>query len=618
MAMPHESNMSTFLFDQPTLQFSPIPLFDSFESHSVLPNTPSPEGSTPLLDEFTSTFPSFEPAQSARASQEPWKITQDIWNHLLAEIQSFLPVLPSNFVLPSRHTLTRYIATYFSGFHRHLPFLHIPTFSPTKCPVELLLAVATIGAQSAFDHGNAIMFYRSSLAIAQERLRHRKALQRERLFSATDTLSGWSGNQTPDNQFTRLSLAQTLLILMAMATWGNSEAIFNEAVGLQNTLTNYIREEKLLDLQPRFQDSNNSWQQWIQVEAFNRTIAIIYCFFVFHTIVYDTPPPILNSELDLHLPSREADWEAPCETDWIETRRKSTQPLPESFLFQSSFSSLFSAPTHRHHTHHEITYSSLGGYTLILALIQHIYFLRETWKTKIFGSLSSQQNPPLPQRDITEVEVALQNWQSAWYRDPESFLGPGSTRGPISFNSTALLRMAYIRLNVNLGPYRALTTHDPREIAARMHTSPPLAPSPRITRAVLYSAHALSIPVKIGVNIVARTQAFTWSLQHALCALECAFIVSRWLRAVLDGGEGGRTLDEEEVRLLGYIKDLVAEADPGGEFSLDREDLCARIVRVWAKLLSGEAVWDVVSRIGKALAAYAGLLEDCSAGRSTG
>ena len=92
--------------------------------------------------------------------------------------------------------------------------------------------------------------------------------------------------------------------------------------------------------------------------------------------------------------------------------------------------------------------------------------------------------------------------------------------------------MAYIRLNVDLGPCRALNTHDPHEIAASISRCPHLTPSRRLARALLYSAHALSIPVRIGVNIVARSQAFAWSLQYYLCALECAFVISKWLIAV--------------------------------------------------------------------------------------
>ncbi|KAL2844985.1 hypothetical protein BJY01DRAFT_247910 [Aspergillus pseudoustus] len=610
MGMPYTNDLSGIL------PLSPSPLFGNVGSQSTcaaVPETTTIRSSVPYFDEFSSTFPLFEPPSSARSGQEPWKLAQQDWNHLLAAIHSFSAVIPA-FSPPSRHTMTRYLATYFSGFHRHLPFLHLPTFSPVQCPVELLLAMAAIGAQSAFDNDNAVMFFRASHAIVMGHLRCRKDELCRRTFPASYGESqvldsqrledSSSGRDSASNValFDPLPAVQTLLLLMAIATWGNSNAIYNEAIGLQNTLTRLVREERLLERQTEI-PRDITWHQWIVLEGFKRTMAIVFCFFIFHTIVYDIPPPILNSELNIHLPSREKVWAARSEKEWCESWNEPEVEQP----FQSAFSSLF---TKRANDGIESLkgYSSLGGYTLVLALIQHIYFLREISKYK---SRSEQNISPT---DMAEVEQALRNWQSAWYTDPESSFSPGSPQGPISFNSTALLRMAYIRLTVNVGPWRALNTHDPNEIANSIHQSPGLEPTHKLNRAVLYSAHALSIPVKIGVNIVARNQAFTWSLQHALCALECAFVLSKWLIAMHSRGPGV-PLDEEESRLLAYIVDMVVEADPGFRSANDGAavphlpDLCARVIQIWAKLLSGEAVWDVVRMIGKALDSYSQILK---------
>ncbi|KAJ6121287.1 hypothetical protein N7512_003752 [Penicillium capsulatum] len=530
--------------DQPILDFSPAPIFGMSMTGGIPCSTPRPQysnvlstnlnrnSSTPqLYDDFTSSFPSFEPPTAKHSKRDPFKVTQQDWDHLFAEIGNFDAVLPSNFTLPSRHTLTRYIATYFSGFHRHLPMLHIPTFSATQCPVELVLAIATIGAQSAFDHTYAIMLFQTAWAIVQTRLRDRKSERRERSFASryesktpqsshenTDQGSNSAPTIIAPGQTNPLPLAQTLLIPMAMATWGNSSSIFNEAMTLQSTLSHYIRDENLLRSPPH---PGEAWISWIRAEEFNRTIAIIFDFFYLL-----------------------------CDEDKTEE------------------------------------YSSLGGYTLILALIQHIYLRRETCPHAP-GSART-----LAPADVANIEQALKNWQTAWYMDPEAFLGPGSPRGPISFNASALLRMAYIRLTVDLGPYRTLNTHDPHEIAMAMHNSPAVTSSRKLTRAVLYSAHALSIPIKIGVNIVARNQAFAWSLQHSLCALECAYVVSKWLAAIQPRVREG-SFDVEEARLLTYLTDLVGEADSEGEPQANQSDLRLRVIRVWAKLLSGVAVWDV-------------------------
>ncbi|CAG8091161.1 unnamed protein product [Penicillium olsonii] len=623
MNMPCGNN-AAFLIDQPTLPLSPHPLFgdlnevrpDSQQSPSHwTPHSTTKDSSTPrLFDEFSSTFPSFE--SPSKSKHEPWRVSQPDWECLLNQLQSMAFALPPNFLLPSRHTMTRYIATYFSGFHRHLPFLHLPTFEPTRQPVELILAMASIGAQSAFDNANAVMFFRASYSITSERLRRRKDELCDMKFSAgpqnvfcqdATTLprqipEGVSADESQFARFDPLPIAQTLLVLMAMATWGNSRAIYDEAIGLQNILVKLMREERLLD--PRAQPSEiMGWDDWVRVEGFNRTVGIIFSFLIFHTIVYDTPPPILNSELAIHLPSLETSWAARSEKEWQESRRQRRSETS----FQSCFSGLFSKGGNENNSIHHGS-SSLGGFILILALIQHIYLLRNMARSR------PPFNQGLSSEDVADMEQALRSWQHRWYKDPESSFGPGSPHGPISFNSTALLRMAYIRLTVDVGPWRALNTHDPSEIAESIHRSPDLEPTPKLTRAVLYSAHALSIPVKIGVNIVARNQAFAWSLQHSLCALECAFVLSKWLIAI-QLRSPSVSLSEDETRLLAYISDMVAEADSG--FSIDSHsdvtanlpELCIRVVQIWAKLLSGVAVWDVVRMIGKALTVYGQMLE---------
>lgn len=82
-----------------------------------------------------------------------------------------------------------YVETYSSVFDRHLVLLYTVTFTLTDCLIDLLLAVATLGAQAAVDYGNVIMFYRSSLAIAHEDLRFRKDQRREGLFFTLDVSS---------------------------------------------------------------------------------------------------------------------------------------------------------------------------------------------------------------------------------------------------------------------------------------------------------------------------------------------------------------------------------------------------------------------------------------------
>ena len=190
-------------------------------------------------------------------------------------------------------------------------------------------------------------------------------------------------------------------------------------------------------------------------------------------------------------------------------------------------------------------------------------------------------------------------------------MDPLSPYGPVAFNSVALLRLAYIRLNMDLGPVRSLGSWDPALIARSIHNSPAGGRSKRLARAALHAAHALSIPVKLGINYVTRTQIIQWSNQYAICSLECAILLAKWLESVISP-DVAPPLTTAETGVLEFVVDLVAEA----EYKTSRRQvlddggrLDAKIVRLWARLYQSESVWQMVNIIGETLNLYADLLE---------
>lgn len=86
-----------------------------------------------------------------------------------------------------------------------------------------------------------------------------------------------------------------------------------------------------------------------------------------------------------------------------------------------------------------------------------------------------------------------------------------------------------MRIYLHLGPYRQLETRDPVRIAQAISKSPSVVRSDGVISALLYAIHMLSIPVRLGVDRVARSQAFFWSVRHSLAGLECAVLLSKWL-----------------------------------------------------------------------------------------
>lgn len=173
--------------------------------------------------------------------------------------------------------------------------------------------------------------------------------------------------------------------------------------------------------------------------------------------------------------------------------------------------------------YHRVCHIRLRQVLIILNTQRCQFFLREG--SSSVPSVRETRN--LRSEDMESLSYALQNWQTRWEHSPESTIHPQSSSGPVAFNSTALLRLAWIRLHSDLGPTRNLASRDPALIVETFKNSPSLHRHPGLTLALLHAAHALSVPVRLGINYVAKTQTVSWSVQHSLCNLECAIFLSK-------------------------------------------------------------------------------------------
>ena len=214
---------------------------------------------------------------------------------------------------------------------------------------------------------------------------------------------------------------------------------------------------------------------------------------------------------------------------------------------------------------------------------------------------------------------ALQNWQARWEHSPESNLEPQSLAGPIAFNSTALLRLAWIRLYFDLGPCRSLASCSPFLIVEAFKSCPPLQRAPALIPALLHAAHALSVPVRLGVKYVAKTQTLSWSVQHSLSNLECAIFLSKWFEAIAST-VATTPLTFQEKGLISMIRSIVRET---GFFSADAfeaahdstewqrliQQLGTAVAVLWAEVFSGVHVFELVSTIGVSLDLFSKLLQ---------
>ncbi|GAB1313779.1 Zinc finger protein ADR1 [Madurella fahalii] len=650
--------LALYSLPSPTIEGQPLSIFsfDTIEgggdgSISYLPSLPTQHNADYAQDtpeepisfsRFCSRLPSVQPGSSDFESGAPppnpdarfhcrtespdsqayqrkiFDVRSEDRQLVLRKLADFASAIP-NFWLPTRLSLGRYLRGYVDGFHKHLPFLHIQSMSVQTCSIELLLAMAAVGAQYCFETEKGVELFQAARAIANERIRRKDAASissqqgLDPPYSTSPTgstdssphafpgFTGLRSSTTPalgDNGL--MQTAQALLILMAMATWAKHSEILREALAIQSILASIIRDDGLGTPLPGREGLG--WEAWMWHESVLRTKYIVFCFFNLHCIVYNIPPLILNSELRMRLPCSAVEFKADTAGAWREARAGEKEPA----MFQDAVHWLFSSDERR------ALHSSLGNYVLIHAIIQNIFLVRQTAGCRI-----DPPNPGLTAEDAKPLEHALRNWQLSWERSPESSLDPTHSNGPVAFNSTALLRLAYIRLSMDTGPGHALSTRDPVQIVHALRDTPVLKRSPRITRALLHSIHAFSIPIKIGVRLVARTQTFIWSVQHSLCSLECALLLSKWLEAVSTTQWPGTDapLTRDEKRILALVGKMLDEADfpTAPEIWTDvraaARHLNVGVLKVWAAIFRGPQTWAIVDVIGSSLDLYASMLE---------
>lgn len=116
-------------------------------------------------------------------------------------LDEFSSVLPNDFVFPSRHTLTRFLDGYISGFHEHFPIMHLPTLTPAELSPELLLAILAVGAQYRFESHRSNALWYAARAVALEQIRRRHSHEVHGLLPTPAAYSPHSTRPSPSHGF---------------------------------------------------------------------------------------------------------------------------------------------------------------------------------------------------------------------------------------------------------------------------------------------------------------------------------------------------------------------------------------------------------------------------------
>lgn len=527
-------------------------------------------------------------------AEPPWNVNDVQHEKMQNALQTFEHVLPG-FILPSRHTLTRYISGYFHGFHDHLPFIHVPTFRLDECAPELLLAMAAVGAQHRFENKSGLKLFDAARAVAFEQRRRRMRkfaeVRSDRSGSTAPNRRAHSHDSqpryrdleySPQSRHERMQTVRALLLVIIFATWEDHPEMMREATELQGSLSRCLRELGLSDGPGLTDPDGSDWHKWARTEGDRRTKLIAFCFLTIHTITYNLPPVILGTELHLRLPCSSRRWDARTASEW--QALTASMPSPEP-LFQDALSSLLLKPDQALESPDHFD-SPLGNFVLVLALIQRSFSVRQ------LSFPASSETYTLSE----QLEVALQRWKLRWQKSPESSLDPHNTNGPIPFTSTCFLALAYVRLVLDIGPHRELHTRDPLRIAAALESLPRVERSKMVIPALLHSVHALSIPTKLGIDFVAKSQHFFWSIHTSVCSLECAVFLSRWLYQVeSDGIKEEDSVADYERRIILWVKSIVKEAQSSMDLfssfekddDIDPRSMALAVIKIWSRIFQG-------------------------------
>jgi len=332
------------------------------------------------------------------------KITETQRAQLEASLSGFRYVIPM-FRLPSHHTLSRYLTSFFETFHSYMPFVHLPTLRLESCSPEFVLAMATVGAQSRLEHRNADMLFFAAKSVVMERMRQQERewnpkVQRGSSNQYFERSSSCGSHQSrlqvesPATEATsdtakraQLQTVRCIFLLLGYATWERPE-ILKEAFGIRSILVRYLRKVGLCEEDTT---STSNWEEWAQAECDRRIKFVSFCFLNMHSVAFDAPPMLLSSELHLRLPCSTKEWEAPNAIIW-----QSARSGPPQLEYRKALSLLLSPPDASASL--SPTPCPLAKYILMHGILQRVFLVRE------LSSSIDDQRIALPEPEMDRIE----------------------------------------------------------------------------------------------------------------------------------------------------------------------------------------------------------------------
>ncbi|KAF2490130.1 hypothetical protein BU16DRAFT_171198 [Lophium mytilinum] len=519
------------------------------------------------------------PPQHCTTTKPPQVDSEEACAQIFENIRVFdnETALLDTFRLPNRAVLNRYLHTYFTLFHHHLPFLHPGSFKPSEVSAPLLLAVLSIGALYTFDQDQAYMLHIGSKVLINQFLQNKE---------------NFSSRKCP------LWTMQSTLLNMIFASWSGDPKGLEWACSIKSLLANMVagnRYELKLRTEARG-GAQPKHEEWIEDEQCRRTYYAVYIFFGLLTLTYNHTPAMGFNEFDsLELPSSESLWDAGLsdEDSWKETLAASN-----TLSFRQAHDNLFRGEPAR--------YSAFATRVMINALFLEVWY--------------HKRSPEALQDVVTEykLRLALETWEkSLELCEPETVvvsLSAPHKGHPLIFNAMAMYRNTRARLVVDLKSVQeALRYHDSYEVAAAMtNARDKVQRSQEMLKVISECFDCIEVAALQGIRWVARTSATNWSIEHPLCGMDLMVILTLWLYR-LEHDEEPAT--EEETAMYNKLSNLFDDdsADVYGA------KLSSTVARLWGSMIDEVVVWGITKLMGESFKLHSQALvgyEDAISSRS--
>ena len=467
-------------------------------------------------------------------------------------------VLVDTFRLPALNVVNRYLSTYFTLFHHHLPFLHPASFHPATVSAPLLLSVLSIGALYTFEQDSAYMLHISSkLLIAQ-------------FLNKKDD---FSSRKSP------LWMMQGSLLNMSFASWSGDPKGLEWACSIKSLLANMVAGNRYqLKLRSEAREGRPpTHEEWVEDESGRRTYYAVYIIFGLLTLTYNHTPAISFNEFEsLELPSSESLWSL--ET-WADTDEGWNESLAASpvITFRQAHDALFQGDTAR--------YSAFATRVMANALFLEVWY--------------HKRSPDALQDVVTEykLRLALDTWEkSLEHCEPETVvvhLSAPHKGHPLIFNAMAMYRNTRARLLVDLRSVQeALRYHDSYEVAAAMtHARDRVSRSQEMLNVIQACFDCIEVAALQGIRWVARTSATNWSIEHPLCGLDLIVILSLWLWRLEHDDDPANDAERAMYHKLRNLFDDDSVDNAAGY----SQKLSSTVARLWGSMIDEVVVWGFVA-----------------------